>query len=166
MKPSFACAATSGAQGEIVYHGSLKSESHCDDVAGNTDTPTHSSTMVNSLALCALPGALTELENSGVKLVQWAIDAFECEIPAEFRFEYAASLGLAGLTRAYRDAAYVNVNTIKRVMVIAAEKGHEAIVRLCHDEWGAESVKWVMYIAAEKGRESIVRLCRDEWGVR
>ena len=77
--------------------------------------------MVNSPALCALPGALTELKNSGVEIEQWAIDAFELEIPAESRFEYAASLGLADLTRAYHTAC-VDVDTVERVMASAAGK--------------------------------------------
>jgi hypothetical protein len=51
-------------------------------------------------------------------------------------------------------------------MVWAASKGQEAIVRLCHDEWGAsnvDSVNKAMSWAASKGQEAIVRLCHDEW---
>jgi divalent metal cation (Fe/Co/Zn/Cd) transporter len=50
-------------------------------------------------------------------------------------------------------------------MASAAERGHEAIVRLCHDEWGAaEAVNYAIAVAAKGGHETIVRLCHDEWG--
>jgi hypothetical protein len=49
-------------------------------------------------------------------------------------------------------------------MAAAAGGGHEAIVRLCHDVWGAADVDRVMATAAESGHEAIVRLCHDEWG--
>jgi hypothetical protein len=51
-------------------------------------------------------------------------------------------------------------------MVEAAHSGHEKIVRLCYDEWGActDAVEHAMAQAAYRGHETIVRLCHDEWG--
>jgi hypothetical protein len=42
-------------------------------------------------------------------------------------------------------------------MAEAAGGGHEAIVRLCHDEWGASDINRAM-------AEAIVRMCHDEYG--
>jgi hypothetical protein len=67
-------------------------------------------------------------------------------------------------------------------MAEAAGGGHEAIVRLCHDEWDAFTMNWAMAAAAKgghdvyhadevhrakaeaagEGHEAIVRLCH-EW---
>jgi hypothetical protein len=44
-------------------------------------------------------------------------------------------------------------------MALAAENGHENIVRLCHDEWGADNIDQAMTRAAEGGHKAIVRLC-------
>jgi hypothetical protein len=44
----------------------------------------------------------------------------------------------------------------------AADGGHEAIVRLRHDEWGADDVNFAMARAALYGYETIIRWCR-EW---
>jgi hypothetical protein len=49
-------------------------------------------------------------------------------------------------------------------MANAARGGHESIMRLCHDEWGAADVNTDMARAARRGHEAIVRLCHDEWG--
>jgi hypothetical protein len=49
-------------------------------------------------------------------------------------------------------------------MAAAASGGHEAIVRLYHDEWHASDIDKAMAAAAEGGHESIMRLCHDEWG--
>ena len=54
-------------------------------------------------------------------------------------------------------------------MAAAAEGGHEAIVRLCHDMWGAteeETVNTAMDRAARKGHEAIVGLCHEVWGAQ
>ena len=71
-------------------------------------------------------------------------------------------------------------------MALAAEGGHVAIVRLCHDEWHASNVNWAMEVlhamarklscgcawgatnvnlamavATKEGHEAIVRLCHN-----
>jgi hypothetical protein len=62
----------------------------------------------------------------------------------------------------------IDDNLLNEVIYAAAEGGHEAIVRLCHDEWDVFSGDYclnnVMAKAAKGGYEEIVRLCHDVWG--
>jgi len=51
----------------------------------------------------------------------------------------------------------------ENVAAAAARAGHEHMVRLCLDKYGAERVNWIMSNAATGGHEPIVRLCRDEY---
>jgi hypothetical protein len=60
-----------------------------------------------------------------------------------------------------RITSHINHSVINKAMAAAAEEGHEALVRLCHDVWGAadvEAVNTAMVAAARNGHESIVRL--------
>jgi hypothetical protein len=49
-------------------------------------------------------------------------------------------------------------NVLNAAMAAAAEGGHEAIVRLCHDVWGAVDVDTAMAKAAKGGHEGLMRL--------
>jgi hypothetical protein len=49
-------------------------------------------------------------------------------------------------------------------MTKAAERGHEFIMRLCHDEWGTTDVNNAMAQAKRNHHKAIVVLCQNEWG--
>jgi hypothetical protein len=60
-----------------------------------------------------------------------------------------------------------NTKYVGKAMKFAAYGGHEHIMKICHDEWGAINIKDVsntMVFAAMNGHTNLVKMCHDEWG--
>jgi hypothetical protein len=80
---------------------------------------------------------------------------------------HAARKGNLGLTGLCKELGDINNRKLDEAMAVAvaaaAGGGHEALVRLCHDEWHASNVNTAMAAAAGGGYEALVRLCHDDW---
>jgi len=78
----------------------------------------------------------------------------------------AAKRGYISLLTTCRNV--FQASDVNGAMCGAAKKGHEPIVRLCHemDSSSKIDVHMVMCAAARGGHINIVRLCHDEWGCK
>jgi hypothetical protein len=57
----------------------------------------------------------------------------------------------------------VHFTNVDEVMAAASGRGHEALVRRYH-KWCLNNAESAITDAAIQGHETIVRLCLDEWG--
>jgi hypothetical protein len=108
--------------------------------------------------------------DNGIKYKRSKVCIGNAVFPLDDAFIHAARGGNLGLTELCKEVGASSNDTINgnnvinAAMAAAAEGGHEAIVRLCHDGWGAAEVDEAMEHAARYGHEVLVRLCHDVWG--